>query len=233
MTRVPEEEENQSVSNEEGTASAESTEATAPEAPVEGDGAEGSKEEPVSAADALAAERDKLKDQLLRTAADFDNFRKRTKRDLEEANRRGRDDILREVLPVIDNLERAVQAADSATDAKAVADGVRMVLRQFEDTAKRLGLERIQSEGERFDPNLHDAVQQIETTDHPAGSIVAEVVPGYRLGDKLLRAAMVVVAKPPAAAPVEEADDEGEDPDADGAAEAEPESREEKESQEN
>lgn len=140
----------------------------------------------------------RLKDQLLRTAADFDNFRKRSRRDVEDAERRGREEAVREILPIVDNLERAVSASESAKDTAAVAEGVRMVLKQFEDVSSRLGLERVGAVGERFDPNLHDAVQQVETDEHPPGTIVAEVVPGYRLGDRLIRAALVVVARPPA-----------------------------------
>ena len=144
----------------------------------------------------LQAERDRAKDQLLRTAADFDNFRKRARRELEDAKRRGREEVLSEILPVIDNLERAVSAAQSAKDVAAVADGVKMVLKYFEDVASRLSLERVQAIGERFDPNVHDAVQQQETDEHPPGTVVAEIVPGYVLGGKLLRPATVVVAKP-------------------------------------
>lgn len=143
------------------------------------------------------AERDRLKDQLLRVAADFDNFRKRTKKDLEHAERRAKEDVLREVLPIIDNLERAVQAAQNATEVSSVAAGVEMVLKLFEDTAARLGLEKITSVGQRFDPSVHDAFQQQESSEHPPGTIIAEYQPGYRLGDRLLRPAMVVVAKKP------------------------------------
>ena len=166
---------------------------------------------PASEVDSALAERDRLKDQLLRTAADFDNFRKRTRRDLEEAERRGKEESIREILPIIDNLERAVAAAEEAPSAQAVAEGVEMVLRQFEDASQRIGLSRVASVGERFDPSIHDAVQQLETSDHPVGAVVAEVVPGYKLGDRLLRPAMVVVAKPPAAmssSPPPEADAE-------------------------
>lgn len=148
----------------------------------------------------LAAERNRLKDQLLRTAADFENFRKRARRDVEEAERRGREDTLRELLVIIDNLERAVDAAEAASDASAVADGVRMVLKQFEDVAGRLGVERVGAVGERFDPTLHDAVQQEETDAQPPGTILKEIVPGYRMQGRLVRAAMVVVARPPAGA---------------------------------
>ena len=149
------------------------------------------------ARDPVVTERDRLKDQLLRTAADFDNFRKRARRDVEDAAKRSREQTLLEILPLVDNLERAVEASGSAADVAAVADGVRMVLRSFQDIADRLELTRVPAVGARFDPNVHDAVQQVETDEHPPGTIVSEVMPGYRLGEKLLRAAMVVVARPP------------------------------------
>ncbi|MEZ4287989.1 MAG: nucleotide exchange factor GrpE [Polyangiales bacterium] len=152
----------------------------------------------LSPLEAMTAERDKLKNQLLRVAADFDNFRKRSKRELDDSTHRAREDVLREVLPVIDNLERAAQAAESASDPNAVAEGVRMVLRGFDETQNRLGLRRVNSVGQMFDPTMHDAMQQIETTEHPPGTIIAEIVPGYQLRMKLLRPAMVVVAKAPA-----------------------------------
>ena len=149
----------------------------------------------------------KLKDQLLRSAADFDNFRKRTKRDLVDAERRGREDTIRDLLPIFDNLERAVAASEAAADTEAIAQGVRMVLKQFEDVGSRIGIERIQCIGAHFDPSLHDAVQQMETNEQPPGTIVKEVVPGYRLGERLIRPAMVVVARPAEAKP-EPAEDE-------------------------
>lgn len=143
------------------------------------------------------AQNARLKEQLLRTAADFDNFRKRARRDVEEATRRAKEQAVSEVLPLVDNLERAVESAGGATDVEAVTSGIKMVLRSFSDIAGRLGLERVEAVGHAFDPNLHDAVQQIETDEHPPGTIVTEITPGYRLGEKLLRAALVVVARPP------------------------------------
>lgn len=154
-------------------------------------------EAPADPIEKLTAERDELKDRLLRTAADFDNFRKRSRKDVEEALRTGRETVLRELLPVIDNLERAATAADSSENAAAVAEGVRMVLKSFEDTASRIGLERVKAVGERFDPTVHDAVQQVESADAEPGTILAEAQPGYKLGTRLLRAALVVVAKRP------------------------------------
>jgi molecular chaperone GrpE len=142
------------------------------------------------------AEIARIRDQLLRTAADYDNFRKRTRREVDDAQKRGKEELLRELLPVFDNLERAVVHAGQASDAKAVADGVNMVLKQFQDTLGKVGIKRIVAVGGAFDPSLHEAIQQVETNDHPAGTIVAEVQPGYAMGDRLLRASMVVVAKP-------------------------------------
>ncbi len=147
----------------------------------------------------IREERDRFKDQLLRTAADFENFRKRTRKDLEESERRGKEDAVRGLLPVIDNLERAVAAAAAAKDVAAVIDGVKMVLKLFEDQAGQLGLSRLTCVGERFDPSLHDAIQQKETDEHSPGTVVTEIVAGWRLGERLVRPAMVVVAKKPSA----------------------------------
>lgn len=141
------------------------------------------------------AEALKARDQLLRTAADFDNFRKRTRKDIEDAQRKGTERVLLEVLPVADNLERAVQAAQQSGDLNSVVEGVSMVLRFLEDALSRLGVERVQSLGQGFDPSLHEAVQQVES-DQPAGTVVTEMTPGYRLSGKLLRPAMVAVARP-------------------------------------
>lgn len=145
---------------------------------------------------AVSAERDRMRDQLLRTTADFDNFRKRSRREIEDAKARGKDDTIRDFLPIFDNLERAVTAAEGMPDVGSVVEGVKMVLRLFEDTAQRMGLTRTAGVGERFDPNVHEAIQQQETDELPAGTIVAEVAPGYLVGERLLRAGMVVVARP-------------------------------------
>jgi molecular chaperone GrpE len=141
------------------------------------------------------AEQAKLKDQLLRTLADFDNFRKRTRRELVDAERRGRDDLLKEFLPVFDNLDRASAHAETATDIKALADGIGLVMRQFADTLSKIGIERVATVGQPFDPSVHEAVQQMETSDFEPGSIAAEVQAGYRNTEKLIRPALVVVAK--------------------------------------
>lgn len=147
--------------------------------------------------EALIGERDNLKDQLLRTAADFDNFRKRSRRDVEDAKRRGKEDTVREMLPVFDSLERAIIAAKEAKDVQSIAEGVQMVLKLFEDAGERVGLKRLETVGERFDPAVHDAVQEMETAEVAPGTVLAEVLPGYRIGEHLVRAAIVVVARAP------------------------------------
>jgi molecular chaperone GrpE len=154
-------------------------------------------DDPVASARAEAA---RNKELWMRTAADFDNFRKRTRKEVDDARRGGREELLKELLPVFDNLERGVQSAARATDVKAVADGLGMILKQFEATLGRLGISRVPTVGAGFDPSMHEAIQQVETDEHPPGTVVAEVQPGYKQDDRLVRAAMVVVAKPKAQA---------------------------------
>ena len=153
-------------------------------------------EDPIAAAKAEAA---KMRDQLLRTAADFDNFRKRTRKELDDAYARGRETTVKDLLPVFDNLERALTIGGTA-DAKAVVDGLRIVLKQFQDTLEKMGITRVPGVGAAFDPSVHEAIQQLESPDHAAGVVMAEVQPGYTLGARLVRAALVVVSKGPASA---------------------------------
>ena len=150
--------------------------------------------DPLAEAQAEAA---KLRDQLLRTAADFDNFRKRSRREMEETQRKAREDMLRELLPIFDNLERAAEHAKSATDVQALSQGIDLVMRQFVDTLGRLQVERVATVGQPFDPSLHEAIQHLETTEYPAGAVAHEVQAGYRVGERLVRPALVVVAKAP------------------------------------
>lgn len=162
-------------------------------------GAQGEGPASAPSSDPLAqahAEAARLKDAWLRTAADFDNFRKRTRKEVEDARRSGREDLLRAILPVFDNLERAIQSAQRSSDVKAVADGLSLVQRQFTESLGREGIARVPTVGQPFDPSVHEAIQQVETDDHEPGTVLAEVQPGYTQGDKLVRAAMVVVAKP-------------------------------------
>ena len=137
----------------------------------------------------------RTKDRLLRMAADFDNYRKRTRRDIADAERRVQEQLLGALLPTFDNLERASTHAASAPDVKALAEGLDMVLRQFRDALAGLGIERIVTQGKPFDPAEHEAVQHIESGEVPPGAIVQELQAGYRWQGKLLRPALVVVSK--------------------------------------
>lgn len=170
-------------------------EATSGEAPsASAPAAEPTPEQRLAEANAEVA---RLRDQLLRTAADFDNFRKRTRRELDDAQRRGKESAVKDLLPVFDNFERAINHAAGTSEAKSVADGLRIVLKQFEGTLEKLGIQRIIAVGQPFDPSVHEAIQHLESAEQPAGVVLYEVQPGYRIGDYLLRAAMVVVSKGP------------------------------------
>ncbi len=153
-------------------------------------------EDPIAVAKAETA---KMRDQLLRTAADFDNFRKRSRKELDDAYARGRETTVKDLLPVFDNLERALTIGGAA-EAKAVVDGLRIVLKQFQDTLEKMGITRVPGVGAAFDPAVHEAIQQLESPDHGAGVVMAEVQPGYAMGTRLVRAALVVVSKGPASA---------------------------------
>jgi molecular chaperone GrpE len=130
----------------------------------------------------------------LRIAAELENYRKRAAKDVAEASRGAKERVLRELLPVIDLLSKAAEAADKASDAHAVAEGVRMIVRQFEDVTGKMGVARVKTTGLPFDPNFHEAVSQVTVSGQPAGSVVAEVEAGYTWDGRLLRAAKVVVA---------------------------------------
>src|SRR5271154_3715554 len=127
--------------------------------------------DPLAQAQAEAA---KLKDAWLRSAADFDNFRKRTRRELDEARRASREEVLRALLPVFDNLDRAIQSSVRSSDVKAMVDGLSMVHRQFVDALGREGITRVPTVGQSFDPSIHEAIQQVDTDEHPPGTVIAE-----------------------------------------------------------
>jgi molecular chaperone GrpE len=149
----------------------------------------------VSVEEALKVEAARLKDQLLRTLADFDNYRKRSRKEIADAERIARDELLREFLPVFDNLERASLHAVGSTDVQSLNEGIQIVMRQFFETLNKLSIERVPSVGKAFDPAVHEAVQQVESTDLPPGAVAQELLAGYRVGDRLIRPAMVVVVK--------------------------------------
>jgi molecular chaperone GrpE len=158
-----------------------------------------------------------LKDQLLRTAADFENFRRRHRKELDESRLAGAEHLLKELLPVFDNLERATEHAEKATDVTAFASGIQMVMRQFHDTLRKQSIERVPTVGEPFDPNVHEAIQKLATAEYQPGHVAAEIQGGYRSGGRLIRPALVVVAEAGAgsvapSAPPADGDDTASDP---------------------
>lgn len=144
---------------------------------------------------ALAAERDEYKDQLLRARAEFENFRKRVAREADQTRRMAAATLIRELLPVGDNLDLALQHVANPDDS--LAQGVGMVLKQFSEALERAGLTPVPAQGETFDPTIHEAVMQQNSDDIPAGVVIAEFQRGYRLGDHVLRPARVVVSAGP------------------------------------
>lgn len=146
-----------------------------------------------------AVEKDKQDtyERLLRTAADFDNFRKRARKDQDDARLKAKEEVLKEILPGIDNLERALAAGDASPEA--VVSGVRLVLRQFLSALERVDVKSFESAGSAFDPTRHEAISQVETAAQPPGTVVTEMQRGYTIGPRLLRPALVTVAKAPAA----------------------------------
>jgi molecular chaperone GrpE len=140
----------------------------------------------------LRAERDEYLQHLQRVAADFENYRKRAARDQESLVARAAERLVRELLPVLDDLERALRAAEQHEEAE-LEEGVRLVHRQLADALRKEGLEEIPTDG-KFDPHLHEALlaQPVEAEE---GTVVEVLQKGYRLGDRVLRPARVVVAE--------------------------------------
>jgi molecular chaperone GrpE len=149
-----------------------------------------------------ALEKDKKEnwDRYLRTAADLENLRKRQKRELDDVRLESKGRVLKEMLPVVDNLERAIEHATAQAGTNPIIEGVQLVLRQFLTAFERLDVTPVEAAGQPFDPNLHEAISQQES-DAPPGTVVQVLQRGYKSGDRLLRPALVVVAKAKTAPP--------------------------------
>ena len=147
-----------------------------------------------------AARADEHWERLLRTTADFDNFKKRAARERTEAIQFANSALLQKLLPVLDSFEMALAAAQNAKDEKTTSlqTGINMVQSQLKNILLEAGLEEIDAAGKPFDPALHEAVSQQETTDVPEGTVVQQIRKGYKLRERLLRPAGVIVAKKPA-----------------------------------
>lgn len=137
-------------------------------------------------------------DLYLRERADLENARKRHQRDREEAIRFANDRLLREMIPVLDNLERAVGHAEQGDDdSQGLLEGVNMTINQFRKVLEDFGVKPINALGEDFDPNLHQAMGHVETTDQAPNTVTSEFQKGYLLNDRLLRPSLVMVARAP------------------------------------
>jgi molecular chaperone GrpE len=154
---------------------------------------------------ALEAERDERVNDLKRVAADFENYRKRVARDQESLVARAHERLVKELLPVLDDLERALAAAEEHEEAK-LEEGVRLVHRSLRDALTREGLAEIETNG-RFDPHVHEALFS-QPSEAEEGSVLEVLQKGYRLGDRVIRPARVIVAAPAAEEPVAEEDGE-------------------------
>ena len=143
----------------------------------------------------LEKERDEHLDQLKRVAAEFDNYRKRVARDQQSLAARAHERLVKELLPVLDDLERALEAAADSRDSERgrVEDGVRLVHRELQEALSKEGLEEIETNG-HFDPHVHEALLS-QPSEHDDGAILEVLQKGYRLGDRVLRPARVVVSQ--------------------------------------
>lgn len=142
-------------------------------------------------------------EKLLYVYAEFDNFKKRTARDLQQQMAYANENLIKEVLPIIDNLCRAVDA-DNVENCKSeetakesllkFVEGIKLIEKQFTNVLEKFGVEVLQTKGEKFDPNFHEAMDQVESKDHEHGDIVSEYQKGYKLKDRVIRPSKVLVA---------------------------------------
>ena len=148
-----------------------------------------------------AAKADEHWDRLLRTTADFDNFKKRAAREKQEAIKFANEGLLEKLIPVLDNFDMAFSATQNnqSEAVQSLQTGISMIYQQLKRALVDIGLEEVEADGQPFDPNLHEAVSQKETADVPEGQVVQQLRKGYKFRDRLLRPATVVVAKHPAA----------------------------------
>ena len=201
-----EQEENLSVEEENGAGTEEPTTAAEEAGPVvEGIDGEVAGEVPVD----YQAEALQNKDLYLRALADLENYRKRAQREKEDAIRFANGNLLREMIPVIDNLERAVEHASTSEDQDQVLlEGVQMTLVQFRKVLEGFGAKVLSALGEQFNPEFHQAMGEMVTSDQPPGMVAQELQKGYTLNGRLLRPAMVMIAKAPESEEAESNEDE-------------------------
>lgn len=148
-------------------------------------------------ADELRRQLDEKQDRLLRALAEMDNMRRRSQREREEYTRYATESLQRDLVPVLDNFDRALAAARSAPDAAKLVEGVELIQRELLKVLERHGLARYSALGQPFDPTRHEATARVVSATEPADTVVAELAPGYLLHERVLRAAQVAVAVAP------------------------------------
>jgi molecular chaperone GrpE len=142
----------------------------------------------------------KWKDLALRNAAELDNYRKRVARDMQDTRAYANTDLLRDLLPILDNFEMGLDAAKAESEKSMIYIGLSMVRRQLADFLRDVGVEEVPGQGAAFDPNVHEAVSHEPSTDQPEGTILKVMRRGFKLKDRLLRASTVAVSSGPPAA---------------------------------
>jgi molecular chaperone GrpE len=147
--------------------------------------------------EALRRQLDEKQDQMLRAVAEMENIRRRSRREREEYTQFATESLLRDLVPVLDNLDRALDAARGSSEAAKVLQGVELTQRELLRVLERAGLKRYSALGQRFDPTRHEATARVVSTDQAPDTVVGEIVPGYLLHDRVLRAAQVAVAVAP------------------------------------
>ena len=192
MEKKQEENLEQQVKPEENTAENEAEQDAAPEAPAEEEEAKAEEDPAQKALDEANAKAAEYLQLAQRVQADFENFRRRNESVRADAYADGRKDVATAMLPVLDNLERAVEAAAGSQD-EALKNGVEMVLKQMSDAYEKLGVKPIDRRGEKFDPNLENAILQGTEDEGEPGTVCQVLQKGYMIGDKVLRHAMVKV----------------------------------------
>jgi molecular chaperone GrpE len=144
-----------------------------------------------------AAKADEYYDRLLRTAADLENYRKRVERERADLLKFGQEEIMSDLIPVLDNFERALEAAGGAGDKAQLLEGVKLIRKQLLSVLRKYGLEQIESLAQPFNPERHEAVAELPSDDHAHGTVVAEHLKGYTLNGRLLRPSAVTVSRAP------------------------------------
>lgn len=153
--------------------------------------------DPQSALAKANEEKRELNDRLLRTAADFENYKRRVRKEMEDASVRGLEGLAKELLPALDNFDRALAAAKSSTapGVAVIVEGVQMVQKSLFSALEKYQIKPFEAEGKPFDPNVHEGIQQVDSETVPQGSVATVFQRGYMIGSRLLRPAMVAVSR--------------------------------------